>query len=315
MKLAAPHIGNLFNYATYKGISDVELRKYLLNPMLDVCSIENTVNDSEFLKVFEHIIKAESSDYTGLNYGCYLNIKALGFISQITLNASNMAQAVYILQQYFDNSFPLVSLKATESKRQYALQLECNIKNKNTKQHLLDAVYCFVYRELRLMISDELLPKIQMPTKDVEVSSLLLNAEVKKGSVHSIIFESAILDAEINTKREKQIELLLPQFLKMLEKKKAGYKPFSIQVRNMVLNMCCPELPSFEQVLLQFPLSSRTFQRKLYEEDISFRKITNDIKKELSSHLSKGNKMKTQDIAFVLGYSEASAYLHAAKKW
>lgn len=55
--------------------------------------------------------------------------------------------------------------------------------------------------------------------------------------------------------------------------------------------------------------------RKLSEEDISFRRITDDIKKELSTYLAKGNKMKTQDIAFILGYSEASAYLHAAKKW
>lgn len=315
MKLAAPHIGNLFNYAAYKGISEATLRKHLLNSDLDVCSIENTIEDSEFIKVFEYIIKTEGSAYAGLNYGCYLNIKALGFISQITLNASNMAQAVFILQQYFDNAFPLVSLNTVESKKEYTLQLECNVQDKNARQHLLDAVYCFVYRELRLMVADDLLPKLQMPTKNSAVNSLLLNTEVEKGSTHSIIFDKDILDAEINTKRAKQIELLLPQFLKMLEKKKNGYKSFSLQVRNMVLNMCCPELPTFEQVLAQFPLSSRTFQRKLAEEDISFRRITDDIKKELSTYLSKGNKMKTQDIAFVLGYSEASAYLHAVKKW
>ena len=143
MKLAAPHIGNLFNYASFKGIKESELREYLTQTLLDVCSMENAVSDIEFLKVFEHIIKAEGTDYAGLNYGCYLNIKALGFISQITLNASNMAQAVFILQQYFDNAFPLLSLKAIENKKQYILQLECNVKDKIIKQHLLDAVYCF----------------------------------------------------------------------------------------------------------------------------------------------------------------------------
>lgn len=315
MKLAAPHIGNLFNYASFKEIIESELRKYLTQTSLDVCSMENDVSDIDFLKVFEHIIKAEGTDYAGLNYGCYLNIKALGFISQITLNASNMAQAVFILQQYFDNAFPLLSLKAIENKKQYALQLECNVKDKVIRQHLLDAVYCFVYRELRLMVADDLLPQLFMPTKDTSVCSLFLNTDVKKGTTHSIVFDRSVLEEEINTKRAKQIELLLPQFLKMLEKKKAGYKSFSIQVRNMILNMCCPELPSFEQVLAQFPFSSRTFQRKLSEEGVSFRRITDDIKKELSTYLAKGNKMKTQDIAFVLGYSEASAYLHAVKKW
>lgn len=315
MEFAAPHIGNLFNYASYKGIKESELREYLAQPSLDVCSIENTISDVEFLKVFEHIIKAEGFDYAGLNYGCYLNIKALGFISQITLNASNMVQAVFILQQYFCNAFPLLSLKAFENKKQYILQLECNLKDKIVRQHLLDAIFCFIYRELRLMITDDLMPQLQMPTKDVILCSMLLNADVKKGTSHLIVFGKSVLDVEINTKRTQEIELLLPQFLKMLEKKKAGYKSFSLQVRNMILNMCCPESPSFEQVLAQFPLSSRTFQRKLREEGISFRRITDDIKKELSTYLAKGNKMKTQDIALVLGYSEASAYLHAVKKW
>ena len=131
----------------------------------------------------------------------------------------------------------------------------------------------FVYRELRLMVADNFLPQLLMPTKNAGVCSLFLNADVKKGTTHSIVFDRSVLAAEINTKRSKQIELFyFLSFLKMLEKRKIGYKSFSIQVRNMILNMCCPELPSFEQVLAQFPLSSRTFQRKLTEEDIFFQK-------------------------------------------
>jgi len=68
-------------------------------------------------------------------------------------------------------------------------------------------------------------------------------------------------------------------------------------------------------VTVHFPLSNRTIQRKFTDEGLSFCKITDDIKSELSSYLSKGNKMKIQDIAFILGYSEPSAYLHAVKKW
>jgi AraC-like DNA-binding protein len=315
MKLPASHIGNLFSYASFKGIKEAELRKHLTQPSLDVCSLENTVSDIEFLSIFEHIIKADGSDYAGLNYGCYLNIKALRLISQITLSASTIAQAVFILQQYFDSAFPLIELKAIENKKQYVMQLECSVKDKILSQHLLDAVYCFVYRELRLMVSDDLLLQLFMPTKDASACSLFLNAEVKKGKSHSLVFDRNVLEVEINAKRAKQIELLLPQFLKMLDKNKTGYKLLSVQVRNMILNMCCPELPSFEQVLAQFPISSRTFQRKLRGENISFRKITDDIKKELSTYLVKGNKMKTQDIAYLLGYSESSAYLHAVKKW
>ena len=101
----------------------------------------------------------------------------------------------------------------------------------------------------------------------------------------------------------------------MLTGKPAGYGKFSRQVRGMILNMCKPELPTFEQVAQQFPISQRSFQRKLRQEGLSFRRIADDIKKELSFYLSEGNQLKTLEIAYLLGYSEASAYLHAVKRW
>jgi AraC-like DNA-binding protein len=101
----------------------------------------------------------------------------------------------------------------------------------------------------------------------------------------------------------------------MLDKERYNNRPFSNMVRKMVLQMCKPEPPSFEEVVVHFPVSDRTFQRKLKDEGLSFRKITNEVKSELSTYLSMGNKMKTQEIAHILGYSEPSAYLHAVKRW
>ena len=76
-----------------------------------------------------------------------------------------------------------------------------------------------------------------------------------------------------------------------------------------------PELPGFEKVVSQFAISKRSFQRKLKDEGSSFRKISDEIKSELSKFLQRSKNLKTQDIAYLLGYSEPSAYLRAVKKW
>jgi len=251
----------------------------------------------------------------GLHYGCYLNIKALGFIVQLSLNASSIEQAVWVLQEYLASTFPLVSLSARENNGFYLVQLETTITEENLKMHLLDTVFCFIYRELKLMVDDALLPEIQLPYSNLDAYSNLLNTSVQTGNQHVLAFSNRVLKAEINTKRIREIEALLPKFMMMLNRKKKGYQQFSSQMRNMILNMCCPELPDFEQVSRQFPLSDRTIQRKLTAEGQSFRQIADDIKRELSFYLAKGNIMKTQDIAYILGYSEASAYLHAVRRW
>ncbi len=79
--------------------------------------------------------------------------------------------------------------------------------------------------------------------------------------------------------------------------------------------MCNPEIPNLNQVQKQFACSERTFQRRLTAEGTSFRKIVNEIKEELSDYLSNERHLKTKDIAYILGYSESSAYLHALKGW
>ena len=79
--------------------------------------------------------------------------------------------------------------------------------------------------------------------------------------------------------------------------------------------MCNPELPTLKQVSIQFSLTERTLQRRLKTEQTSFRNITNEIKRTLSNYLKKGKDIKTEDIAFTLGYSSSSSFLHANKKW
>ena len=315
MKIQAPHIANLFHYASYKGISEYELRNYLIVKELDVCNANNSITKTEFLAIFKALMDLTSDSNFGLHYGCFLNIKALGFVTQLSLNATSIEQAIYILQNYLQNSFPIVSLTINKSYDHYALELESSIDNNILKNQVLDVAYCFIYRELKLMLPNDLMPILEIPHQNSNEYNKFLNVKIHQGKKYSFIFKISILSAQINKKTAGEIELLLPKFLQMLDIKKSGYESFSIQVRNMVLNMCCPELPNFEQVAIHFPLSNRTIQRKLKNEGLTFREITDDIKSELSDYLIKGNKMRTQDIAYILGYSESSSYLHAVKKW
>ncbi|MCF6361411.1 MAG: AraC family transcriptional regulator ligand-binding domain-containing protein [Cyclobacteriaceae bacterium] len=315
MKIFAPHIANLFFYGAYQGISESSLRKNLTEGELDVCNVDNWVSDSDYLRVLETLIHKTNNSYFGLYFGSYLNIKALGLIAELSLNASSLKQAILFLQKYLDSTFPFVSLIIEQNTNQCTLRLISTLEDRILKNHILDTVFSFIYRELKLMLIDECSLVLKLPYSDVDEYANLLNSSVNKGDSHAILLSNKMLDSEINRKSVKEIDYLLPKFLMMLGKNKIGYENFSSQIRNMVLNMCCPALPTFMQVSKQFPLSNRTIQRKLTKEGQSFRKISDEIRRELSYYLVKGNRIKTQDIAYILGYSEPSAYLHAVKRW
>lgn len=317
MKILALHLSNLFEYAAFQGIPEEVLRAHLIDPELDFCDQEATIQAEEFLGVLQEVIAHDSNPTFGLNFGCFLNLKALGLILDLSLNVSSIELAVLALQQYLESTFPLVCLSIEEDDTRYILKLESEVADQNLKRHLLDNVFTFMYRELKLMLKaePEFMPLPVLPYNDTIAYTTALNTGILSGDSHSFILKQNVLKTEINSRRLKEIEVILPKFLLMLKQKMEGYQPFALQVRKMTLNLCSPEPPDFDLVARQFPLSHRTIQRRLTNEGISFRKIVDDIKRELSFYLSKGKKIKTQDIALILGYSEPSAYLHAVKRW
>jgi hypothetical protein len=260
MKIAAPHLGNLFGYAAYRGVSESVLRNCLSYPQLDVYTLENSVSDTEFLNILMTFSKQTKDDYLGLHFGYFLNIKSLGFVNQLSLNANNLEQAVFILQNYLQSTFPIVRLLATINQENYVLKLESDIENKTLKRHVLDMTYCFIYRELQLIIPKDVEPILTLPNLEDSQYSIFLNTKIVTDNVHSFIFKKRILNIAINQKRVKEIEFLLPKFLQLLDKQNIELFSFSVQIRNVILNMCSPELPTFEQVAVHFPLSHRTIQ-------------------------------------------------------
>jgi AraC-like DNA-binding protein len=65
----------------------------------------------------------------------------------------------------------------------------------------------------------------------------------------------------------------------------------------------------------QLNLSSRTLQRKLQDAKLSFTQLVDDVRKQLAERYLADAKLDLVDIAFLLGYSEQSAFTRAYKRW
>ncbi len=315
MRVHGPFLKNLFDYASFQNMDILALKHLTEDLDIDFDNLEEMVNAEDYLIVFQNIIDASKNNSCGLNIGAYLNLSSLGLVLEISLSTSSIKQGIYILKNFLKSHFPIVSFSLYEDSKCYALQLESSVENKELKRELLNMVLCIVYRELTLMLPNELAPQIKFPFSTKEDTSLFFREEVEYAVDHLVILPQNLDELEINVNRVKEIELLLPKFVSMLNRNHVSSKEFSRKVRGMVLNMCNPEIPNLKQVQKQFACSERTFQRRLTAEGTSFRRIVNEIKEELSYYLSNEKHLKTKDIAYILGYSESSAYLHALKSW
>lgn len=314
MRIFAPFLQSLLKYASYQNLDTNVLKALISNRELDLCNENETVSIQDYLSVFNYIASHSKGEQYGLGIGAFLNLNSLGLVLEISLNTSSILQAVVILQNFLANKFPIVSANIVTDEKLYIVQLTSPAENELTRKHLLDMVTCVVYRELKLMLPPNYHPHVRLPYIDREGYSSSFG-EISYSSHFQIVLPLSIVQTEINQKRLREIELILPKFISMLNEEENHSKVFATQVRKMILHLCSPELPNFEQVQQQFHYSNRTMQRKLNNEGTSFRKIMNGIKQELSSYLSSEKHLKTKDIAYILGYSEPSAYLHAVQSW
>ena len=73
--------------------------------------------------------------------------------------------------------------------------------------------------------------------------------------------------------------------------------------------------PGVETVAKELGMSVRTLSRRLRERDLSYRRMVDDLRRRLTLEYLKDTDLRISDIAFLVGYSEISAFTHAFRRW
>ena len=86
------------------------------------------------------------------------------------------------------------------------------------------------------------------------------------------------------------------------------------EVRRLIINRP-GQAPDPEVAARQLNLSYRTLRRRLSEEGTSFKEIHNEVRMGMAMEYLRQTELSTQEIAFLLGYSEVTNFHRAFKKW
>ena len=127
-----------------------------------------------------------------------------------------------------------------------------------------------------------------------------------------IYISSALLNQRFSMANEVTAQLCELQCEKILHNFKAQGGLVE-QVRRLIINNP-GELPDPNHVASQLNLSYRSLRRHLREEGASFKEIHNDVRMGMATEYLTQTTLSTQEIAFILGYSEVTNFHRAFKK-
>ncbi|WP_151742822.1 MULTISPECIES: AraC family transcriptional regulator [unclassified Acinetobacter] len=89
---------------------------------------------------------------------------------------------------------------------------------------------------------------------------------------------------------------------------------FSQKIRNILL-LKPSQMPNIEEIATQLEITVRMLQRHLASEGITYERLVSNIREDLAEDLLTTTELTIEEIAAQLGYSEASAFSRAFKRW
>ena len=91
--------------------------------------------------------------------------------------------------------------------------------------------------------------------------------------------------------------------------------PLSARVRSVLLESLPSGESSVDVVAKRLGLSTRTLQRKLKPEGVSFKDIVNSTRKDLARHYVTKTSLAYPEISFLIGFEEPSSFFRAFREW
>ena len=144
--------------------------------------------------------------------------------------------------------------------------------------------------------------------------SRILHAPVRFGAERSeLVFEPALLARPSRSANALVAEMLDAQGTALLES--LGGNTLAGRVRRALAAELDGSPPTIEQIARGLAMSVRSLQRGLSAERTSFRAVLDDLRREVARDYLESSVAPINEIAYLAGFSEVSAFSRAVSRW
>jgi AraC-like DNA-binding protein len=130
---------------------------------------------------------------------------------------------------------------------------------------------------------------------------------------NTLLFDRKYIDLPI-VQPNRNLLFLFEQHAKELLQQISPGDHVTVKVRNLLLKKL-PDFPDIETVAKELGMCARSLQLKLKAEDTSYQLILDEIRKDIAIRHLRNHKIPVSDVAYILGFSEPSAFYRTFKRW
>lgn len=152
---------------------------------------------------------------------------------------------------------------------------------------------------------------------DVQPYAEVFGCELRFGaSAHAVAFDSAYLDQPLpegHPQVRAAMDALCERLLRELNQ--PGEPPWLAPCRSAIVQALEYGVPDLPHVAQQLGLPAATLRSRLAEQGLSFRVLVDGLRHELAYSYLRDQTLGLAEVAYLLGFSEQSAFQRAFKRW
>lgn len=273
--------------------------------------------------LWEKVIELTKDECFGLHLGLKISPPALGLIGHLFLNCPTLRDVVDVLQKHSRSISGWLSWDYSVINDETVVNFFISPLWKNVSPHtarqaieMSMGIISNIMIELSGHHIFPLRAELEFPKPRIAAEyDQALQCPVSFSKEFTRLFYKRDLLTVPVLNYDKSLYALFSKILHEREVLLSENISFIEKVRQVVINDFKGQVPPIDVIASHFNLSSRSFQRKLENENSNYRLLSNEIKKELTLALLKSPYHSTGEIARVLGYTESTAFHAAFKSW
>lgn len=274
-----------------------------------------TMTEAGYYRFIEAIDYLTCDDTLPIKLSCTDNIESFSPPIFASYCAKNGALCIERLAQYKRLIGPMHFI-ITKNDANMTVEIIGEDENLELPVFLISSEFAFLTNIIRKATKENINPVLaEMKTlPNNNALSDFLNCSVSQNNCNAISFSCPDLKIPFISYDEGMWSYFEPEMNKRLAELDVD-ESIAARVRSALSELLPGGVCGVEDVALELGLSRRTLQRKLSEENTTFQKQLNSVRETLAIHYIRNTEMTSNDIAFLLGYTELNSFLRAFTVW
>jgi AraC-like DNA-binding protein len=310
---------NLLHRIAEAGGSPDEVLRAVGIPRSAFSGLDGFIASAAFSRVLEEAARRTGDGFFGLHFGERFDPADLGALHYVVSNSPTFADAIANIVRYIHVHNRGANVWWYVEGRRGYLCYKLTAAGTDSQRQRNEFSMAVSVKGFRMLAGTPWSPsQIQFmhpaPDDAAELSRVFGCGVAFGHSFNAMVFECDLLERVVPSADAKLYPILKEHVERVLSE-----IPMSDDVLRAVSRAIAESLgdgrPNLERIGKRLGISSRTLERRLNEHGVVFRNLVSDIRCRLALDHLKRRTLTLAEIAFLLGYSEVSAFNRAFKRW